>query len=100
VHLQRNFSDTVFYNRFVELESRVFFKLKFFLKLYAFERCTDISFVNSTMIPVCNNLRRYANKVFKGMDTDKKGTMDWCHDVKLHFIYNKRGEIITFSKPM
>ena len=24
-------------------------------------------FVDSTMIPVCHNLRRYANKVFKGM---------------------------------
>ena len=74
MHLRREFPDAVSYNRFVELESRVFFKLMFFLKLYAFGRCTGISFVDSTMIPVCHNLRRYANKVFKGMATDGKGT--------------------------
>ena len=28
--------------------------------------------VDSTMIPVCHNLRRYANKVFKGIATDGK----------------------------
>ena len=42
-------------------------------------RCTGISFVDSTMVPVCHNLRRYANKVFKGLATDGKGTMGWCH---------------------
>ena len=45
--------------------------------LGAFGRCTSITFVDSTMIPVCHNLRRYANKVFKGIATDGKGTMDY-----------------------
>ena len=45
-------------NRFVELESWVFFPLMFFLNLQAFGRCTGITFVDSTMIPVCHNLRR------------------------------------------
>ena len=73
------FPKAVSYNRFVELESRVFFQLMFFLNLGAFGRCTGITFVDSTMIPVCHNLRRYANKVFKGIATD--GTMGWCHDL-------------------
>ena len=46
------------------------------------------------MIPVCHNLRRYANKVFKGIATDGKGTMGWCHGFKLHLACNDRGEII------
>ncbi len=71
------FPKAVSYNRFVELESRVFFQLMFFLNLGAFGRCTGITFVDSTMIPVCHNLRRYANKVFKGIATDGKGTMGW-----------------------
>lgn len=54
------FPKAVSYNRFVELESRVFFPLMFFLNLRAFGRCTGITFVDSTMIPVCQNLRRYA----------------------------------------
>ena len=63
------------YNRFVELESRVYSQLMFFLNLGAFGRCTGITFVDSTTIPVCHNLRRYTNKVFKGIATDGKGTM-------------------------
>ena len=57
---------------------------------------TGITFVDSTMIPVCHNLRRYANKVFAGLATDGKGTMGWRHGFKLHFICNDRGEIIMF----
>ena len=63
------------YNRFVELESRVFFKMMFFLNLHSFGRCTGITFVDSTMIPVCHNLRRYANKVFAGLVTGIRNNM-------------------------
>lgn len=90
------FTNTVSYNRFVELESRVFFPLMFFLNLRAFGICTGITFVDSTMIPVCHNLRRYANKVFKGVATNGKGTMGWYHGFKLHLACNDRGEIIAF----
>lgn len=96
IHLKNDFPDAVSYNRFVELESRGFFKMMFFLNLRSFGRCTGITFVDSTMIPVCHNLRRYANRVFDGLATDGKGTMGWCHGFKLHFICNDRGEIITF----
>ncbi len=70
--------------------------MMFFLNLSAFGRCTGISFVDSTMVPVCHNLRRYANKVFKGLATDGKGTVGWCHGFKLHLICNDRGESIIF----
>ena len=90
-HLKSSFPRAVSYNRFVELESRVFFQMMFFLNLSAFGHCSGISFVDSTMIPVCHNLRRYTNKVFKGLATDGKGTMGWCHGFKLHFVCNDRG---------
>ena len=67
VPMKSYFPKAVSYNRFVELESRVFFLLMFFLNLGAFGMCTGITFVDSTMIPVCHNLKRYANKVFKGL---------------------------------
>ena len=100
VHLHEEFPDAVSYNRLVELESKVFFKFMSFLRLYAFGRCTGISFVDSTMILVCYNLRWYANKVFKGYATDGKVTMEWCHGFKLHITCNDRGEIITFCLTM
>ena len=78
--LKKEFPTAVSYNRFVELEGRVFFQMMFFLNLQAFGRCTGITFVDSTMIPICHNLRRYANKVFKGIATDGKGTMGWFMD--------------------
>lgn len=59
--LKKEFPTAVSYNRFVELEGRVFFQMMFFLNLQAFGRCTGITFVDSTMIPICHNLRRYAN---------------------------------------
>ena len=94
--LKKEFPTVVSYNRFVELEGRVFFQMMFFLNLQAFGRCTGITFVDSTMIPICHNLRRYANKVFKGIATDGKGTMGWCHGFKLHLPCNDRGEIVAF----
>lgn len=90
------FPKAVSYNRFVELESRVFFQLMFFLNLGAFGRCTGITFVDSTMIPVCHNLRRYANKVFRGIATDGKGIMGWCHGFKLYLACNDKGDTIAF----
>ena len=36
-------------------------------------------FIDSTMIPVCYNIRRHFNKVFSGIAKDGKGTMGWCH---------------------
>ena len=93
---KKEFPTAVSYNRFVELEGRVFFQMMFFLNLQTFGRCTGITFVDSTMIPICHNLRRYANKVFKGIATDGKGTMGWCHGFKLHLACNDRGEIIAF----
>ena len=85
------FPEAVSYNRFVELESRVFFPPMFFLNFRAFGRCTGITFVDSTMIPVCHNLRRYVNKVFKDIATDGKWAMGWCHGIKLHQASNDRG---------
>lgn len=95
-HMAGYFPNTVSYNRFVELMPRVFFHLMLLMKLQAFGKCSGISFVDSTMIPVCHNLRRYANKVFKDVAKDGKGTMGWCHGFKLHLLCNDSGDIMTF----
>ena len=95
-YLRREFPDAVSYGRFVELMPRVFHGLMLFMCLQAFGRCSGITFVDSTMIPVCNNLRRHFNKVFAGLAKSGKGTMGWCHGFKLHLMCNDSGEIITF----
>ena len=59
-------------------------------------KCTEITFVDSTMISVCHNVKRYFNKVFSGLAKNGKGTMGWCHGFKLHLLCNDSGEVITF----
>ena len=59
--LKSDFPNAVSYNRFVELESRVFFPIMFLLNLRNFGRCTGKTLVESTtIIPVhLPNLRRF-----------------------------------------
>ena len=95
-YFHKEFPHAVSYNRFVELMPRVFCKMMLFMKLYTFGKCTGITFVDSTMIPVCHNARRYFNKVFSGLVKNGKETMGWCHGFKLHLLCNDSDEVITF----
>ena len=92
----KEFSNAVSYNRFVELMTRVFFKMMLFMKLYAFGKCSEITFVDSTISLVCHNVRRYFNKAFSELAKNGKGTMGWCHSFKLHLLCNDSGGGITF----
>ena len=69
-HLAGNFLEALSYNRFIELMPHVF------IGLCSFDRCSGTTFVDSTMIPVCENLRRYANKVFAGVAADEREWWD------------------------
>lgn len=84
------------YNRFLELEARVSLEMAMFLQICCFGKCTGISFIDSTCIPVCNNKRISRNKVFKDYATIGKSSMGWYFGFKLHLICNERGEILNF----
>jgi len=55
------------------------------MKLYAFSGCTGITFVDSMMIPVCHNVRRYFNKVFAGLA--RSGRVLWVGVMDSSFIF-------------
>ena len=95
-HLASYFLYAVSYTCFVELMPCVFFDLMAFMRIQGFGKCTGISFVDSTMIPVCHNMRRNFNKVFDGLAKNGKGTMGWCHGFKLHLLCNEMGDVLTF----
>ncbi|KAA6311192.1 hypothetical protein EZS27_037633 [termite gut metagenome] len=95
-HLRGEFPDLVSYNRFVELQSKVFMQFVFFLKLICLGQCTGITYVDSTCIRVCHNKRISRNKVFKGLAEIGKSTMGWFFGFKLHLLCNERGELINF----
>jgi len=60
-------------------------------------KVTGISFIDSTVLKVCNVKRCYTNKVFKGLATKGKSTMGWFFGFKLHLIVNEKGEILSFQ---
>lgn len=95
-HLADLFPQQLSYNRFVELEARLSVEMMLFLQVCCFGRCTGISFVDSTCIPVCHNKRIKRNRVFKDYAVVGKSTMGWYFGFKLHLIVNERGEVLNF----
>ncbi len=95
-HLLHLFPQTCSYNRFVEIQSKVFLPLAFFLQVHGLGQCNGLSFIDSTPVRVCKNKRIKQNKVFKGIASMGKGTMGWFFGFKLHLVINDIGEIINF----
>ena len=63
--MNKDFPHTVSYNRFVELERKVYVPFAAFLKMRALEQCTGISFIDSTPIRISHIKREKQHKTFK-----------------------------------
>ncbi len=98
-HLRHLFPRVVSYNRFVELEKEVALPLMLFIKKALLGKCTGISFVDSTPLRVCRNLRIHIHKTFKGLARRGKCSMGWFFSFKLHLICNEKGELLNFTIP-
>ena len=89
---RREFSTLPSYNRFIELKRRSFIHLELLLKWFCF-KCSDrtgIAYIDSTVTSVCNNVRRYRNKVFRGIASSTKNAKGWLYGIKLHLVVNQR----------
>lgn len=95
-HLQKEFPQTVSYNRFVELQQKAVMPMAIFLKTFCLGTCTGVSFIDSTPLKVCHIRREHSNKVFKGMATKGQCSIGWFFGFKLHLIINDKGEILDF----
>jgi hypothetical protein len=93
VHLRREFPHLVSYQRFVELETMTALPLTAFL-LTRFGPCTGISFIDSTSIKVCHNLRIKSNKVFRDLAKRGKTSTGWFYGFKVHLVINDCGELL------
>ncbi len=60
-------------------------------------RHTGISFIDSTPIKVCRNIRIPRHKVFKNMATRGRGSMGWFYGFKLHIIVSEVGDLLSFK---
>jgi len=84
------------YSRFVEWMPYCLLPLAIFLKNRR-GKITGISYIDSTSIAICRNIRINRNKVFKGIASRGKTSMGWFFGFKLHIIVNEQGELLAFK---
>jgi hypothetical protein len=94
-HLAQEFPALVSYTRFVEFERDALIPLAAYLQTKR-GSCTGISFVDSTKIAVCENLRIPQHKQF--LDLAQRGftSTGWFYGFKLHLAVSERGELLDW----
>lgn len=94
---KKDFPNAVSYNRFVELMPLALVLLTLYQIEYSKGKCTGISFIDSTILKVCDNRRIHSHKVMKDFAKRGKSSTGWFYGFKLHLITNDKGEIISFQ---
>jgi len=92
-YLRREFPHLSSYTRFVERERDALIPLWCYLHGRRGD-CTGISFVDSTTLKVCQNLRIPRHKVFRASAGRGQNSVGWFYGFKLHLIINDRGELL------
>jgi len=93
-HLRREFPQLLSYNRFVERIPQAFAALVCHLKT-RMAPCSGISFIDSTALRVCHNLRISIHRTMAGLAQRGKTSTGWFFGFKLHLIANDRGELLN-----
>ena len=95
-HRKSYFPGLYSYNRFVELMPACFLPLCHYL-ISRKGKVTGISFIDSTPLKVCRNIRIKRNKVFQGIARRGKSSMGWFFGFKLHLVVNEYGDLLSFA---
>lgn len=95
-YLRAEFPHLVSYQRFVEFERDALVPLSAYLQTRR-GHCTGISFIDSTKLAVCENLRIPQHRQFTGLAARGKTTLGWFHGFKLHLIVSDRGELLSWQ---
>jgi hypothetical protein len=91
-----DFRNLLSYNRFVELQRDSLILLGAFMQT-RLGKCSGMSFVDSSKIPICNNLRIKQNKVFEGVAKRGKTSTGWFYGFKIHLMVSDTGEILAWQ---
>ena len=94
VHLRRDFPTLISYARFIQRLPELVYPLAMLLHS-RFGACTGIAFIDSTALPVCDNHRIPAHRVFEENAARGKTSMGWFFGFKLHLIVNDCGELLA-----
>lgn len=94
VQLTSAFPQRVSYSRFVELEAEALLPLAAFLTS-RLGRGTGLSFIDSTPLKVCHNLRIKSHKVFKDIAQRGVSSTGWFYGCKVHLVISEGGELLA-----
>ena len=94
--LRAEFPQLVSYTRFVEFERDALVPLVAYLQSRR-GRCTGISFIDSTKLAVCANLRIPQHRQFTNIAARGKTTLGWFYGFKLHLIVSDSGELLAWQ---
>jgi len=95
-HHKKDFPKLLSYSRFVDWMPYLLIPLTHFLQS-KMGMCNGISYVDSTSISVCKNIRIGRNKVFGPLAKRGKSSMGWFFGFKLHIVVNTVGELLSFA---
>jgi hypothetical protein len=93
-HLCGEFPQLLSYNRFVERIPQAFAALVCYLNT-RMAPCGGISFIDSTALRVCHNLRISIHRTMASLAQRGKTSTGWFFGFKLHLITNDRGELLN-----
>ena len=95
-YLSAAFPALVSYNRFVEFERDALVPLAAYLQTRR-GKCSGISFIDSTKLAVCENLRIPQHRQFTGIAARGKTTLGWFYGFKLHVVVSDAGELLSWQ---
>ena len=84
------------YSRFIEKMANTVVPLCAYLT-HRYGKPTQISYIDSTSIAVCHNLRIPRHLVFKHVAKRGKTSTGWFYGLKLHLVINHLGEILAVA---
>jgi hypothetical protein len=94
-HLRSEFSRLLSYNRFVEFQTEAIMPLAAYLKTKR-GRCTGISFVDSTALTVCENLRIPQHRQFLDLAQRGKTSVGGFYGFKLPVAVSECGDLLSW----
>jgi hypothetical protein len=94
-HLRQEFPTLLSYGRFVCWIPQLLVPLCTYLHSHHGQD-TGISFIDSTKLVVCHNLRIAQHRVFAAHAARGKTSTGWFFGFKLHLVVNDRGEILSW----
>ncbi len=97
VYMQKDFSNLVSYNSFLELRNNLTMPLLIFAQLRTQKTpCTGVSYIDSYPLKVSHTRRESSHKTFKGIAAKGKTSVGWFYGFKLHVVINHLGQILSF----